>query len=158
MEQFAILAEVFFYGDIVIGFIEAYFDSSIGEFIKHPKLIAKHYLSGAFANDLLATLHWKEIFVGIFRLDPNKGFNKKFFSFLRYLKLLKLYDIHKVPHILKSLNSKKETKSMYFIFFYILMIFVWVHVTGCFFWYFIRQNKYLAEVEPVFAFPNEFGS
>lgn len=140
-----IICEAIFYGDILFGFLTSYFDSTIGEFINHPKLIAKHYTAGSFVNDLLATLHWKWICTGVFRMDPRTPRNKQFFTLLKYLKLLKLFDIKKVPHILKSLNQKKETKSFLFIIFYIAMIFIWIHITACFFWYFIRMNKFLVE-------------
>lgn len=68
LERVQIAAEVFFYGDLVLGFFTCYFDHSIGEFIWHPRKIVSHYLKSKFMVNCLATLHWELIFKNVFRL------------------------------------------------------------------------------------------
>jgi hypothetical protein len=45
-----------YFFDILFGFITTYFNSTIGEEVWQPKLIAIYYLSGDFTIDILSTI------------------------------------------------------------------------------------------------------
>jgi hypothetical protein len=73
------------------------------------------------------------------------------------MKLLKLVDVFKVMNILKALEMKKEIKAVLLIFFYLLLVFIYVHFFACLMWFTLRQAKQLAFVQPIWAFAYEFG-
>ena len=158
LERLQIVAEVFFYGDLILGFFTSYFDHSIGEFIWHPRKIVGHYLKHKFIVNMLATFHWGWFFRSVFRIPTSNPAAQKFFTIIKYLKLLKMQDIIHVMAILKSLNFKKETKALLFIVYYLILIFIWVHFFACLLWYFLRQAKTLKEVMPIWSFAFNFGS
>lgn len=97
-----------------------------------------HYLKGRFTVNLLATFHWELLFKNAFRLSPSNPRIRAFYSILKYLRLLKMKDILDVMVILKSLKYKKETKSLMFIVFYLVLVFIWVHFFACLFWFVTR--------------------
>lgn len=131
-----VIADIIFYGDMIFGFFTSYFESSIGEFIYNPKKIALHYLGDSFLLNCLATVHWGFICEKVFQLDTDTY--SQVYTLLRYLKLLKLVEVINLMYFLKGLNLVKETKALFFIMYYLLLIFIYCHFFGCIFWFVLR--------------------
>lgn len=125
MKVFDIVITIFFSIDIFINFNTAY--EKKHTLITNKKDIKQHYLKGWFAWDLIATIPFAIIFMGISSL-----LLLRFFRMLRLLRLIKLFSSNK---LFRRLNATKSSINpgvirMLFMVFWILIA---SHLVACVF-------------------------
>lgn len=126
----------FFYGDILVNFISAYYDDE-DELIVSKKTIFWHYITGWFFFDL----------VGAFPIDQIVDVNR-YGNLVRVSRLPRLYRLLKLTRLIRLLKIVKERNKIMKkfvdflrissgferLFFSFLSIFVFCHISACF-WY-----------------------
>jgi hypothetical protein len=92
-----------YFFDILFGFITTYFNSTIGEEVWQPKLIALYYLS----IDILSTIPFVDL------AEAGGMTSTTGIALLSLLKLLKVLRIRKITVMIRNLNTSLETKTYY---------------------------------------------
>ena len=111
----ATLISDFLFGlDIFAQFRTTYF-SAEGEEVRDWKKIARRYLQGMFAIDLIATIPWS--------LQDNPA--------LKLLKIFKVTRITRFTKVIQKLELKEDQKAMVKIFKLILTLLLLMHIIGC---------------------------
>ena len=125
-----------FYGDILVNFVSAYYDDE-DELVVSKKSIAWHYATGWFFFDL----------VGAFPIDQIVDVNR-YGNLVRVSRLPRLYRLLKLTRLIRLLKIVKERNKIMKkfvdflrissgferLFFSFLSIFVFCHISACF-WY-----------------------
>jgi hypothetical protein len=96
-----------YFFDILFGFITTYFNSTIGEEVWQPKLIALYYLSSDFTIDILSTIPFVDL------AEAGGMTSTTGIALLSLLKLLKVLRIRKITVMIRNLNTSLETKTYY---------------------------------------------
>ena len=93
--------------DIAVGFLTSYYESSTGDEITNPKMIAKKYLASDFLIDFLSTVPFEPIWVFAGMGEPGHSTMLVF----KVFKLLKVFRLRKVFQMIRNLKSSKEIKA-----------------------------------------------
>ena len=108
IEYLDILVDIIFICDMIVTFMSAYEDTTTGLIVTDHKLIAKHYLKGWFALDLLACIP-VDLIEGFFEKSKN-GQNLKL---VRLVRLPRLFKLMRILRVLKTLRVIKQYFALY---------------------------------------------
>lgn len=109
-----VISDFLFWLDIFAQFRTTYF-SAEGEEVRDWKKIARRYLQGMFAIDLIATIPWS------WQENPA----------LKLLKIFKVTRITRFTKVIQKLELKEDQKAMVKIFKLILTLLLLMHIIGC---------------------------
>ena len=140
---FDILKDIFFFMDLILNFITAFYDKN-GNLIRVPKIIARHYVSTKlFYFDLITALPIPLVADLIIHQDDTHANLLRLLRFLRFLrlirvlkavKLLRIY--HKVEEFFYS-SLFNGIRSIFSLLFYIILCAHWI---ACL-WHFVGQEN-----------------
>lgn len=108
-----------FWIDIVLMFRTTYIKGSTGDEIVNPKAIAKHYLKGRFAIDLLATFP--------FRFFMGHHSNLQFLNLFGILKVTRVLRLGRLIKVLNARDDIKMTLKLCNLVFYLIL---YIHLAG----------------------------
>ena len=127
--------------DILMQFLTSYIDSTTGDEIMKPSMIAKRYMAGEFLVDFMSTFPFKMLPID----DP------RFTTFASMCALLKTLRIRKLYQTITQANLTVEQKAFAKIGFYSFLIFVYTHIIGCLMFFFLKTNY-------LWVAPTDFGA
>ena len=130
--------DIIYMVDIAVGFMTSYYESSTGDEVTKPKLIAKKYLTSDFTIDFLSTVPFEPIWVVLLGLGEPGHTTMLVF---KVFKLLKVFRLRKVFQMIRNLKSSKETKAGLQIAFYTFLLVIYTHVVACIMWYMMKTGK-----------------
>lgn len=123
--------DIFFFLDIVLNFRTSFVDD--GDLVVHPSRIARHYLRGYFALDVLATLPFSLVLERVL-LASHTGF-AELPSLLRTVRVVRMVKILRLLKARRSWASISELSSVSKSFLRILRMGFWItvigHILGC---------------------------
>lgn len=123
--------------DIVIQFLTNYHDTTTGDAIQKPALIARKYLLGEFWIDFLSTFPFE-----VFAKDH---------ILVSVCKLLKVLRIRKIYSNISKRNFTVEKKALYKIAFFSFLLCVYTHIIACIMWYVLKTDF-------LWVAPTDFGA
>jgi hyperpolarization activated cyclic nucleotide-gated potassium channel 2 len=123
-----------FITDIIISFRSAHFDDATGKEITNTRVIAKQYLKGRFWIDLLSSIPFEYIEL-LYSASSNGSL---VFSLIS---LLKLFRILRLSRVISYLNVRNEFKISLRLIKLIFFLILYIHCTGCIWFYIINQKK-----------------
>mmetsp|Transcript_14806 Transcript_14806/g.14395 ORF Transcript_14806/g.14395 Transcript_14806/m.14395 type:complete len:102 (-) Transcript_14806:1479-1784(-) len=94
--------------------------------------MAKHYMKNRFTIDVLSTIPFDNILYGI---------TKKKTTFFSAFSMLKLIRISRISRMIVRMNSPLETKLWMKLFYLILSLLIYLHVTGCVWWFIALKDE-----------------
>lgn len=125
LKVWEILVDSFFILDIFIVFVSAYIDRGSGETIRSPKMIANHYMAGAFLIDFISSLPLFLRFIINGITEEDSDLNKRLKIWVTILRVLKLLRVRRLSTLIANLNQPVEMKSqlkrVYVIFLLVLI-------------------------------------
>ena len=116
--------DLFFIVDIILTFRTTYV-SKQGDEIIDPCLIAKNYLRNKFWIDLISTIPW----------------DATGYSQLSVFGLLKVQRVFRITKIINNVNAGEDIKLFLKLGKLIFFLILYVHVVGCFWFYWVKVNK-----------------
>lgn len=119
--------DLVFFIDIFLNLRTTYIETTSGEEIRDPKMIAKHYLKTWFFIDLLATIPFN-------KLVPNN-------VILSVLGMLKVQRVFAISMVIKNLNIKNTTKSLLKVLWLIVLLFLYLHCIACLWYYIVKDTE-----------------
>ena len=120
--------DIIFFVDIIVIFRTSYVNNMTGDEIYSPSLIAKNYLfSSRFVLDFLSSLPFDYFKLGT-------GYVGDILSLITMLKIVR---VTRINVIISNLNVKQDLKAMLKVIYLIFILFLYLHVYACFFWYIV---------------------
>ena len=110
-EVWEILVDCFFIVDMLIVFLSEYIDTSNGETIRQPKMIAKHYRSNGFWVDFISSTPLFLRFIIDASTEEGSSAKDNLTSILIVFRLLKLLRVRRLSTLIANLNSPTDVKS-----------------------------------------------
>jgi hypothetical protein len=112
--------------DIVVCFRTTYVNPTTGDEIWSPSMIARNYLlSVRFYIDVISSLP----------LDYFKLGTGVLGDLLSLISMFKIVRVTRISRIISNLNVKQDLKAMLKVVYLILLLFLYIHVFACFFYY-----------------------
>lgn len=133
MIVFNYLIDCVFAVDILINFRTTVIDGKTGLEIIRGKNIAINYLKGRFIIDLLATVPFDSIFMGLL----GSSISGK----LSLLSLLKLFRVLRLTKIITYMNTSENVKHSLKIFKLIFFLVIYIHCQACAWFYYTNIDK-----------------
>lgn len=132
MDGIALGIDIIFFIDILICFRTTYVNSTTGDEIWSPAMIAKNYFfSLRFYFDFCSSLPF----------DYFKVSNDTTGDLFSLISMLKIVRVTRINQIISNLNAKQDLKAMLKVIYLILLLFLYIHIFACFFWYVIDKNE-----------------
>ena len=127
IKSFDSLIDLVFIVDIILNFRTSYIDPTNGEEVLDPYKISRKYLTELrFYIDVLSTVPLDDFFGG--------GI-----LFLQFLGVLKIQRLARISKVIMNLNTSLQTKAAFKVVYLIFMMFMFIHVMGCA-WYYMVEN------------------
>ncbi len=135
--------DIIFFVDIVVIFRTTYVNPTTGDEIWSPALIARNYLkSPRFYIDVLSSLPFDYFKVGT-------GYVGDVFSLISMLKIVR---VTRISAIISNMNVKQDIKAMLKVVHLILLLFLYIHVFACFFFYVVLiEHEYIPTLEFIYG-------
>lgn len=118
--------------DCVVNLRTTYLDHKEGEEIRDGRMMAKNYLmSFRFYIDFLSTIPFDIMLQSVVTSDVQ--------AFLAALGMLKLFRASRISTIIARLKYNREVKAFYKLLLLIFSLIMFLHITGCLFYFITRQ-------------------
>jgi len=126
------MIDIIFIMDIIICFRTTFVDPTTGDEIWSPSMIARNYFfSMRFWIDLVSSLP-------LDYLNIDAGFLGDLLSLISMFKIVR---VTRISRIISNLNVKQDLKAMLKVIYLILILFLYIHVFACFFFYVIQVEQ-----------------
>lgn len=133
MVVFNHLIDIVFAFDIIINFRTTYIEEKTGYEVVKPRIIARNYVRSRFVIDLLATIPFDTVFLGIL--------GRKISDKLSLLSLLKLFRVLRLSKIITYMNASENVKHSLKIFKLLFFLVIYIHCQGCAWFYYTNIDR-----------------
>tara|TARA_B110000285_G_C14981699_1_gene541721 strand:- start:437 stop:985 length:549 start_codon:yes stop_codon:yes gene_type:complete len=120
--------DVIYFIDIILSFRTTYVNPMTGDEVYDAKKISLRYIYGTFWPDIISTVPFDAMLMGLDKNFLGTKINAKRFALLSCLKLIKILRLARIIEFLKSSDEFKLQLKLTKLFF---MLLLYIHLTGC---------------------------
>lgn len=154
IEKLNYLIDTLFFFDILLNFRTTYFNPRTGEEILDKHMIIRNYLFGQFIIDVFSTIPFDLINQAFFMTDEQSVQKLQILSMMKIIRILRL------SRLINYLNSAEDIKLSLKLAQIIFLILLYIHITGCIWYYIIKQDQNWEPIQGVSQnlYSMEFGN